>query len=505
MSEQGHAPISKLNRLHKEYQARTLAARACYILQHQLFTPIDEELKLVRAKKTLDALDRKNPNKIGGRQAYNKAMIEEATRARQRGKEVPIDMGKKIIAGGGKLWTKMEESRKAQFRNDAMLLQAEASNKLEHDKAEAEEALARCRDRLASINEQRKTGMTTVSSCKFTASQVNEINHYLDDAKFKGQSLETLRAAATKPPEVDNATKEAVLVYQQKNDQVKRRPWWAKNASATRDTLTDSLWEFSVEGSEEEPLYGKFLFACQQPIVVVFLLLEAVASPASASCEIGDIDEDARACWSHRFRPVWPPMTFKSGDDALQEYTTVRILPDSVCVGGNLVVSDSTWEYSENVLPEVTAGDGSTHAGSKRDDKAWKEMVKAEPWLADLFHLDTTKPGSFDSSCMGGETAKASSSSGQVESDSPPQQEVKYECDPLDVPGVYEEMQRHREDWLGEEADKQDFFVSLVGGRRSKSKLGSAVEAFQGMVRKGGPAERFCRMFRAQMPLLLFK
>ena len=72
---------------------------------HQLFTPTEEQKRLEQASHAVAALRRKNPNRLGGRQAYNKLMIEEATRARKSGKRVPIDMGKKVIAALGVLRT----------------------------------------------------------------------------------------------------------------------------------------------------------------------------------------------------------------------------------------------------------------------------------------------------------------------------------------------------------------------------------------------------------------
>ena len=79
---------------------------------------------------------------------------------------------------------------------------------------------------------------------------------------------------------------------------------------------------------------------------------------------------------------------------------------------------------------------------------------------------------------------------------------VAISIDPLDVPGLYEELQRRRGD-LGDAAREQsDFVVCLVGGKRSHERLGVAVEALKGQVVKTGDAERFCRLYRLQMLLL---
>ena len=163
MCEQGHAPVTKLSRLHKEYSASTLSARACFILMHQLFTPTEEQKRLEQASHAVAALRRKNPNRLGGRQAYNKLMIEEATRARKSGKKVPIDMGKKVIAGTGKLWREMDEARKESFRTQARLLRSESAAELERRTADAESLLSRCLARVANDGAS-SDAMVTVSS-----------------------------------------------------------------------------------------------------------------------------------------------------------------------------------------------------------------------------------------------------------------------------------------------------------------------------------------------------
>ena len=113
MSEQAHAPVTRLNRLHKEYQASTLSNRACLNSMQQLFTPTEAATRYARADAKLQALRRKTPTRIGGRQAYNKAMIEESTRQRKLGKSVALDMGKQIIAGTGTIYKEMDDIRKA--------------------------------------------------------------------------------------------------------------------------------------------------------------------------------------------------------------------------------------------------------------------------------------------------------------------------------------------------------------------------------------------------------
>ena len=269
MAEQAHAPVTRLIRLHPEYQSSAVTCRATLISFNQLFSMTDAEKKFARVHAKLQALRRKMPSRCGGRQAYNKAMIEEAQRQKRKGKHVPVDIGQKIVAGTGKIWKEMTENNKEKFRSSAAILVDERTAQLTNDIGDAEQTLLTARSRVAD-EADRSSGPITVSSCKFTPAQKKQIHHLLQDPKFKGDSLCRLREAATQPPNTEQSRIAEIMAFEQKHHIKKQQPSWARPVSVARDLFHDSIWSFALQGSSTPFCVGKFLFAYQNPVVVCF-------------------------------------------------------------------------------------------------------------------------------------------------------------------------------------------------------------------------------------------
>jgi hypothetical protein len=280
------------------------------------------------------------------------------------------------------------------------------------------------------------------------------------------------------------------MAFEQKRPMKNQQPLWARPVSVSRDLFHDSIWSFASEGSSTPFCVGKFMFAYQNPVVVCFLALELEAGPAQSS-EINDVDEDALASWKHRFRLVWPPSLIQSGDSWFQEPHHVKVLPSCICGDKREIKSDDDWQALDCLLPDPkeSASDNSAKP-SASDRKAFRDMIKEQPWLADLLHKPIL-PIKRSSSSLG------PSGDGEDEVDdiiSENEGPLAGRCDPLDLPGIYEELQRQRAE-LGDHGARKDFTLGLVGGRRSHEKLGVAVEAYKGYVTLGGTAERFVRLY----------
>ena len=89
IAEQGHVAVSRLNRLHKEYSTTTLTARATLMSMRPFFLITDEEKRLARAERKVEALRRKNPNKINAKTVYVKALLDKANTLKKHGRLVP--------------------------------------------------------------------------------------------------------------------------------------------------------------------------------------------------------------------------------------------------------------------------------------------------------------------------------------------------------------------------------------------------------------------------------
>lgn len=501
MSEQGHVAVTRTKRSHPDIQAKHLTARAAFKSIEQLFTPTATEKALMRSVAKLESLMKKNPNKIGGRQAYNKGLIDESTRQKKNGRTISDSFGMKVIAGSGKLWKDMSAERQAEFRKEARLLKEAKQQILDDNIDTVETTIRKLRVEVAAAA-SRQTGPANVSDFKLTLDEVNQVKHLFEnDPKFKGQSLARLRDAAMAPPRVDETEKALIQAFEQrKSTKTMAKPWWAGPLSSNRHIFHDSIWKFSG-GDNVAPRYYKFLFAYQTPIMTCFLALEPVARP-KASLTIGDIDEEAMTSWVHSFRPSRPARFVLSTDDEFGLQSEVRVLLSSLFNSGTLIHSDDDWTDLYEVLgPDLGRNNTKVTSSSPPPGLNYKQLVKELPWLADILHKPMPKQ---TVTSHNSDKPPALAQGSDVEDDAAdPSHEQTAAQDPVDIAGVYAELQLRRTA-LGDSrgADTKDFNVGLVGGKRSMEKLGVAVEAYKGSVTKGAEAERFCRLYNLQMNLV---
>ena len=482
MSEQGHAAATKLNRLHKEYNTGTLTARACLISMSPLMRTSNEEKTLARAECKLDALRRKNPNKINARTAYVKGLIGEASLLKKRGRAVPSQQ--KMIAGCGALWNGLSKERRSSFIASAEQLRDDKKAELDEHIEDAQSSLKRARSRVE-IESTNADTPVAVSKCRLSSSEVQGCEEALKNAKFHGLSLQSLRDAAILPPQAPNdAAKALIMSKAQKQPERPKQPSWVRSVCVGRQHFHDSVWKLEpVDGDRQ---FLKFAFACQSPQFVCFIVVEPVtAVGSSSSLDCGNLDEQALASWGHTFSVPPHPQIQLSGALSGIDEEHIEILSDSFFKAGMMLVSDGSWQslagfISMLDLPESRPA--KSHIPS--DSTSLKDLVANHPWIADLMHKPVILPLENHSSSSAGSGASSSTDAAPAG-----------DQDPIDVVGVYEELRQKRAEMMADDGSStSSFLVKLLGGARAKVKLGTAVEAWAGKVDQGSQAETFCRL-----------
>ncbi len=110
VTEQGHAALATVHRLHHRYSKENLVKHAFLRQVRPLFQPYVD--RSARAQGRLDALQRKNPNKLNGKDLFIgqaiSALAAKCPSDRRRG----TGFGRSLMAEANKMWSQL--SREAQ-------------------------------------------------------------------------------------------------------------------------------------------------------------------------------------------------------------------------------------------------------------------------------------------------------------------------------------------------------------------------------------------------------
>lgn len=171
--EEGHVQGSKLMQLHRRLGEAGMLVRAQIGQVRPLIARSPTEMRLAKVEEQIDKLSRKNPEKLGAKQAYMGKMIAMARGKRLRSSAGPGSVTRHCVANHGRMWAELAPEVKAAWHERAVQQRVCAKRKLEADVHAAQAK------RRAILEEARETEEGPLSLTKIRVSS-DELERFDD-------------------------------------------------------------------------------------------------------------------------------------------------------------------------------------------------------------------------------------------------------------------------------------------------------------------------------------
>ena len=478
--EQGHRAASGMHQAHRLYGTRTLTTRSLINTVRPLFLPAPKDAQESRLLKEQAALQKRQPDKVSGRQLFFRDMVKTA-RGQQGGSDLGPGALKSLMQYHNKLYNKLDQQEKNKYE---VMARGDRRRKQE-DLVDEKEALAVSLNlRRTRLAEERfeQVGRLRMANCRFSDEDCEKMARSWDSAAFAKKEVDALRVAAITPP---SALPDAVLDRMELHPVEPLFRWPRQNpcfddVARRREFFHHCLL---VAHTETDYVGYLFLFGLMNPLVTAFL----VAHPDPEEDVQVPRDEDTledlskMQGYDHRFTIDWSKPVFGK-DIVISSDQSLSVLPNMVVSGKNTVASnDVLIPFAEffAALPEVARAKSEARDVPRRRTGTAPPPQAPYPWMRRYLPPDGAEPGSRST---GEERERAG-----VE-----------ELDDDAIEAAFSELERkRREIALVSTPEDKSFFCRPLGGAWTRIHTGVPVDAYQGYV-LGSAGKAFCQQYGCQ-------
>lgn len=476
-AEQGQLPSTQRAQHHRGYSQDTLRARAMVASMAPLLSPDPGDGKRRSLLQRLRRVERRQPQKCTGRQAYFKDLLVRGREAITREQGRASKVQKHLMKKHGARWQQLLAQTKEVFEQVAA---QSAAERMEENRCEAE----RVRQELRLLQERSRqsedSGSWRLTGCKYDRSEVQAFDNLWSDGRFATSQVDALRAAALQdlqPP--SEGFQKALLQYEPPPPDARPKPAWLKPLTSHRGFFCDTILKLSRPG-QVDPLV-QYVHAMQNPQVVFFVDIVARDLPAYQPEDYG---EQLMSKW--RFEYDWIPGAYTYSDDEVYvDAAVVGVKSDVVFLEGTRLGTDSEWRPLADVLkslPPVASAAGQAQPCTRRRAPT-SDMLEAEPWLLDYLDM-SNRPQS--------QRPTSAAPRGSAEPDNDRQGD---EAD-ADVDRVFDELESLRvATGRHHVAPKANFSWDILGGLWTAANKKVSCDAFQAKACTKA-ATRLCKQYR---------
>ena len=493
-AEQQHASISSLKRHHPDYSWGMLACRSLLLQNNRLLHSASErEKRLDKITKRLQALCRKQPQNITGRQQL---VADLFSHLRSNGwthstREVPRDMHKVIFRQHNSLWLRTRVADKEKLERAARQRACDQHEAIAVEAAKIREEQDALIEKIEA--DEGESRPILMSQCFFNSEDLELFNKLLAGKEFAPARIEALHQFALECP-LPTQGAEARNLYEQ---QVWRRPpdncpEWAKPIVDSREAFNEGVIARATESGHLIE-YWKFVYGVITPRYGCFCKIELdreYVAPLGGAfgsggrwqkfhCNFADLHSAEEMCMGPAHLLHFLPLVEHwQGTDMFTQCETIPLgtyldwMPEKEKAAADEDDDDEAPPPKKTKKSEVR----------KRD-----EDIQEFPWLAEMPH-----PDDFEESKAGAEldvAAKKKKASAQERGESDEEDEDEDE----EIGEFMKHLDSIRVTLAGEapEEGDGDFRVKALSGKWTEEHEGRTHSAIQGRAR-GGLAEDFC-------------
>jgi hypothetical protein len=280
-AEEAHASATLMKKFHKQYSQFMLISRALLHHGRPLVRGERNNLALARIDRKLDALEKRQPEHLAGRQLFFHELARAAKeRAALVSQELPKGQTGRILARRGILWRMLDEEEQAAYTRRAKVvassiraIQAEDRRLLMEDRKKVSAA--------AAAQQSRQQGLMRLSHCRFLPEWLRELAWEFTKTGLTVKTITHRRKALAKgpaapEPELMNRIKEHQWVVEKGKV---AEPDWVRRVAWNRGLMRLAVL---VVGRR----YFLFEYAFQSPIYAIWAPLTPVPRselPSTAS------------------------------------------------------------------------------------------------------------------------------------------------------------------------------------------------------------------------------
>ena len=383
-TEQGHQASSCIMKRHRAGM-HMMQVRSMLGQSRCLFSKSSEVLMLDKCRLQLARLQRRRPQYITGRQAYLGEIIDfSATIAGERRQAAPKFIHR-LVSGHGRLWKQMSNANKDVYEQKARLLRDDVSTIVMAGISDAQVKLRAQRER-AEATLRTTSGPSLMSDCRCTDREIDEFDQMWDDPRFARGRVAEERARLDEVVGPVGIIEQAVLemiAVPSRTEALPVHPWM-KMVAKFRDLFSNTIFEFRYEDGGVRHM--RFLFACQKPVWLAFVLL--VCETDLGEAEQAHLLHSGGETWEHSFTMVADVFAFTHQSEAeLEETMSISVLGDVVFFDRYRLGSDADWRSLEVVVAQLGPMLGEKNCGPQRHNAhtPLQNFVTEHPWLLDVF------------------------------------------------------------------------------------------------------------------------
>jgi hypothetical protein len=380
--EQAHSGSHHIMKRHKTYGARTMRARVMLHMMRVLFRQPHHVAKINQKVKQLTALSQVQTQRITGRHAF---ISQASKRLREQGGK---DATTKQVRTGllkhhGKTWHAMDVKDQRRFDAAGEKLREQKEKAIKQKKAGVMGSIAKLREEAE--KSQSSTGLRfLMTSCRFTASQLEEIDSLWTSEEFAANRIADLRKEKLLPVGPPPVPVQMVLNAMDipPTQRSLPRPRWLPLACLHRDWVRNAVLRFETARGL---VFAKLCHALQSPYSATFVVLEATKAPES---ELTPANWDALMVdsWRHEFTSLKKTYIFGVGGIIDQTWPPPQFLPGALHLDCGRVVSDRCWLSLEQVqeilgLLELPADAPAEEATAENLPAAVIKSWCDQPWV----------------------------------------------------------------------------------------------------------------------------
>ena len=506
--EQGHAQAAVLKRMHQQMEAPRLIGRAYIGSMRKLLPKVSvEEKGLVRLRRKLAMLSRKNPNKSHGRQEFFGDLVSLSRKAvMQERRGAGKHLHKKIMKAHGGLYEKMTTEQRDSYNRKADLKRGQSSDRLVEEKASIVTTMRLTHNRIEDASNE--VPPMALSSCRLTDGEVAAMTLAWKQCDMSRNAVTAYTQEWLKAPEV---VEEPTLLpgqylfthsAHQNSDAV--RPGWLARVCTHRADFEDTIWAIEQDGLVS---FYRFMFAFQSPHYISFQPLEKVKGFEAAQCGLvldPALDSDSEVEWQATFEVAQLGLFMDWSELGISSAEQVTIIVQCVAIGNLEVACDLNFtplpEFLDSLaIPHVEKATKDAEVKPPAKKKARQdfppETLLKFPWLATPEPKRAPKAQwvepTDDETLLDEEDVLKLAMVGADSDD---------ELDDEEMEDLYVKLEAKRAQWEtahGKIAAQAAFKVRTLQGHWTIEHTGDLADFCMGE-RRGGEAKKFCHAYQLQ-------
>lgn len=485
-TEQQHASVSMVKRMHPDYVLTTVLLRAGVHALGRLAPRMDKEDRLVKnLKESLLNMDSKNPEKVSGRLMFFKQICQQVKEHYSLlGQVMPLSTYRRICMLHGRRWQALDPVEQAVFEVMAVQYKYDQEEALETAKEEALAALRIARSRATDKEQAKAHSPLTINACKLDETSFARWQTLYNELLGNPSRVKDLRDQAESCPEPldDKDIEELDLMPITKVVPQKiEKPAWLTWVCRLRHTLKAAVLTFMRPGGGN--IHMKLLYCKQNPLEFHGLLLER--------CDAYRPSNDGRLpgsqeLWGLTYNYNWifhdlVLTTWREGKDFnIQDVVVVLHtsfqFPNKVVSNDDATTLQKVIDHADYPLPppqQNSSEDLHIHTKKRR---------KADTEFQGKFQDATGDKASDDEGDEGATGSVLAKLALPEESEDEPMIFV-HEDDAL-IEAAFGEFERERPDHEG---------LVVVRLRDFQALLRANGDAWQGQVKRRGAAQQWCK------------